>query len=369
MNLDPNSRLPIYMKLKNAIIQSVKSGELKPGSMMPTEQELCNTYGISRFPVRQAMEELVGEGYLHRTRGRGTFVCEELPGADAAKDREMIGIILGFLGGGFSGQILAGFEKQARKRGYATLVSCSEGNADEELNCIERMVEHGASGILVFLCDESRIKDKLQKLKESGVYIGLLDRNPGFPDLDYVGSDNTGGAYTAVRHLAMQGYRNVVFVSDKSNASSVNERLEGYLKAVSDFGLQSVTRIDIKEDLGRYPMPMYRFFLDQLKDELVDLRKHLPIGIFAVNDGVALQCMRILQAEGMEIGREVGLVGFDNEKECEYAPVPLTSVAQNGLLIGQSAADTAIDKLEGKTATVFKSFVPTQLVIRKSCGE
>ena len=48
---------------------------------------------------------------------------------------------------------------------------------------------------------------------------------PGLSDTDYTDSDNIGGAYTAVRHLSFQHYSNVAFVSDNSNASSVNERL------------------------------------------------------------------------------------------------------------------------------------------------
>lgn len=369
MKMEKDSRLPLYLQLKEAILHSIRTGELKPGNMMPTEQELCKTYGISRYPVRQAMEELVTEGYLYRTRGRGTFISEELPEKHRDKSKRLLGIVLGALGKGFAGQILSGFEKQARKCGYLTVACCSEGNPDEEMHCIERLLEQGAAGIFVFPCDDSRVRDRWEQWREQGIYLGLLDRNLGISQLDYVGSDNAGGAYTAVRHLAMQGYRNVAFVSDTTNASSVDERLEGYMKAVADFGLDSVNHIDIQGDLGKYPYSMHRFVVNELKDELIELKKHTPVGIFAINDWVALQCMRILREEGMGVGREIGLVGFDNETECEMAPVPLTSVAQNGLLIGQAAADIAIGKLEGTSVSVHKSIVPTQLVVRNSCGE
>lgn len=74
-------------------------------------------------------------------------------------------------------------------------------------------------------------------------------------------------------------------------------------------------------------------------------------------------------SRGYQHGKEVGIMGFDNTVECDYTPVPLTSVSQSGILIGQSAADIAINKIEGKSTMVFRSIVPTQLVIRNSCGE
>lgn len=369
MKIDKSLKMPLYLQLKKYMIHLIKVGELNPGCILPTEYELCKQFGISRYPVRQAMEELVAEGYLHRTRGRGTFVSDKPPVINPIADKNLLGLVMGSLGGGLCGQILAGFERQARKQGYCTNVCCSEGIVQEELECIERLVECNVESIFVFPCDESKLGDKIDKFRERGVYIGLLDRNLGLSDVDYVGSDNFGGAYMAVRHLAMQGYSNVVFVSDKSNASSVDERMEGYLKAVADFRLNSIAHIDIQEDLGSYAYLAHRYFLEKLKDDLLELKNHFPLGIFSINDGVALQCMRILQLEGINIGNEVGLIGFDNEKECEFAPIPLTSVAQNGLLIGQTAVDILLNRSESKTKSTYNVTVPTQLVVRSSCGE
>lgn len=367
--LDKNSKLPLYMQLKNTIMGKIIAGELKRGDPVSTEQELGSIYGISRFPIRQAMDELVKEGYLKRTRGRGTFVNENLPETVGVEQKKLLGFVIGDFTKGFGGQILKGYEKHARKRGYLTAVCSSEPDAGEEIRCIRLLMESGAVGINVFCRDDTKLSEIVRELDERGIYLGLLDRNPELSGYDYIGSDNTGGAYVAVRHLALQGYRNVVFVSHKASVSSVNERLEGYLCAVGEFGLNSITHINMEEELQRYPYPMHRFFVEKLKDELIELKQHMPLGIFAVNDAIALQCMRILSDEGLLIGRDVGIIGFDNVTECEFSTPPLTSVAQNGLLIGQAAADMAIDKIEGKSNSINKSIVPTQLVVRSSCGE
>ncbi len=368
MKLDKQSNTPLYLQLKNIIINKIRIGEFKPGSFIQTEDELCREYGISRYPVRQALGELVKEGYLVRTPGKGTVVNPELSMQKQEDKKKMIGLILAS-NKAFSGDIMSGFEKEARKRGYLTIYGCSEGIAEEELKCIDMIAESGASGIVVYPCNESRIESRLESLKEKGIYVGILDRNPGLKDIDYTGSDNVGGAYTAVRHIAEQGFRNVVFVSDMSNVSSINERMEGYMKAVEDYGLNPLTRISINEDFTRYYQYKHRFFIEKLKEELEELKSSLPVGIFAVNDSVALHCIKVLESEGVEIGKDVGIIGFDNVPEGGYSSIPLTTVAQNGVLLGQTAADIAINKIEGRTNQVYRSVIPTQLIIRKSCGE
>lgn len=76
----------------------------------------------------------------------------------------------------------------------------------------------------------------------------------------------------------------------------------------------------------------------------------MPLGIFALNNGIAINCINILKEQGMLIGKEVAVIGFDNTTESEYLNANLTTVAQNGLLLRKSAADIVIDKIEGKTS-------------------
>jgi GntR family transcriptional regulator len=69
------SPLPIYYQLEQGIKELIEKEQLKPGEMIPSERELAETYEISRMTVRQAINNLVNDGYLVRKRGRGTFVA------------------------------------------------------------------------------------------------------------------------------------------------------------------------------------------------------------------------------------------------------------------------------------------------------
>ena len=74
--IDRDSPIPIYHQLKSLILEQVESGLWRSGDRIPTEQELCQLYDISRSPVRQALNQLAREGVLTRHPGRGTFVNE-----------------------------------------------------------------------------------------------------------------------------------------------------------------------------------------------------------------------------------------------------------------------------------------------------
>ncbi len=74
--LDQISIVPLYKQLKDRIKTDIKNGVLKPNQRIPTEQELSQTYHISRMTVRNAIAELVDEEILAKKQGKGTFVLE-----------------------------------------------------------------------------------------------------------------------------------------------------------------------------------------------------------------------------------------------------------------------------------------------------
>lgn len=66
--------IPLYYQLKEILLEEIK--QAAPGTSLPTELELCEQFDISRPTVRQAINELVVEGYLTRMKGKGTFIAE-----------------------------------------------------------------------------------------------------------------------------------------------------------------------------------------------------------------------------------------------------------------------------------------------------
>lgn len=74
--LNPQSPLPLYRQLADLLAARIRSGELAPGSRIPSEHQLAAAYNIGRPTARQAIDTLVRKGLLRRRRGSGTYVCE-----------------------------------------------------------------------------------------------------------------------------------------------------------------------------------------------------------------------------------------------------------------------------------------------------
>lgn len=74
--LDKTTPIPLYFQLKEMIVSEIKKGNYPKDSMIPTEKELSDKFQISRTTVRQAIIELVQEGWLYRIKSKGTFVTQ-----------------------------------------------------------------------------------------------------------------------------------------------------------------------------------------------------------------------------------------------------------------------------------------------------
>ena len=74
LNAKDGKPLPMYYRLQALILRDIESGSLGPGSMIPPERRLVESYGVSIGTVKKAILNLVNEGYLHRIQGKGTFV-------------------------------------------------------------------------------------------------------------------------------------------------------------------------------------------------------------------------------------------------------------------------------------------------------
>lgn len=358
--IDRHSGTHLHIQIADSLRGRIAAGEFK-GRALPTEAALCAAYGVSRYPMRQAMEALVAEGLLMRTRGKGTFVREGGRAARAA--RSLLAIVLPSLGAGLTGDILAGFERTANDGGFTTVV-CVSQNPAHELACIDRCVQSGAAGVAVFPQDSSMIDGAaFGRLAELGIHVSVIDRNPGLEHIDYIGSDNAGGGYMAACHIRQQGFASAAFVAATRNVSSVVERYNGFLLGAAQAELRLLADPDAEGEGGGM------LGVERFASLLGAFRAELPFAVFAANDFSAELALQALVEAGLAPGADVGVIGFDNTARCEHLSPPLTSIAQNGYLIGSTAASLALGKIASGSRQSVRHILPTQLIARRSCGE
>ncbi|RDU23841.1 GntR family transcriptional regulator [Anaerosacchariphilus polymeriproducens] len=76
----------IYLQLREVIRNKIEEGEYLPGTAIPSENTLADTYGINRLTVRNAIDVLVNEGLLKRVQGKGVYVMTPIE-----RDLEVLG--------------------------------------------------------------------------------------------------------------------------------------------------------------------------------------------------------------------------------------------------------------------------------------
>ena len=69
-----NAASPLYMQIKNLLQREIEDGRYADGDKLPSEREMCEAYGVSRIPVRKALELLEAEGLIQSYQGKGSFV-------------------------------------------------------------------------------------------------------------------------------------------------------------------------------------------------------------------------------------------------------------------------------------------------------
>ena len=76
IKIDKASPVPMYYQIYKGIVKAIKDGVYAVDSQIPTEMELCDGLDVSRPTIRQALQELINEGYVVRKKAKGTFVCK-----------------------------------------------------------------------------------------------------------------------------------------------------------------------------------------------------------------------------------------------------------------------------------------------------
>jgi LacI family transcriptional regulator len=178
------------------------------------------------------------------------------------------------------------------------------------------------------------------------------------PRVSFVEVDNVTGAYTAVTHLVRLGRRRIGLITGPSGSLAAEDRKRGYLNALVE------RRVAVDEDLI-----IHGDFTEASSYEAMQrLLNHELDAVFVASDSMALGALRALREAGKRVPDEVAVVGFDDMPQAATADPPLTTVRQPIQRAGVLAVEMLIDILENGAEPARRIVLPTELVLRASCG-
>ena len=282
-----------------------------------------------------------------------------------------IGLVFTNARGTFMNEIISGIQSVSHQEGYDLFLCISDDDWKKEAMHIQMLRERRVDGMIVFFVScrkgEKANHDHLLEVKKDGIPLILIDRYLPGTDIDYVVTDDFAGAYDAVTHLITLGHRRIAHITVLVDCTSVQNRLEGYKKALIDAGIEInkeyIKTVDCGDDKN-VKADVYKVIKDFLTME-----NERPTAIFTVNDGVAMYASKAIKESGLSVPQDIALVGFGNFIESALVEVPLTVVDQPKSELGEKVTEILIQKIEQPELTDVKRIaIKPKLIIRDSCG-
>lgn len=274
----------------------------------------------------------------------------------------IIGVVLPVVSHFFFSSVLDGIMQQAHLKNHLVLVGESLQQQNKEKKLIQDFIQYGISGLLIAPAKGSDYMSVLAPVIHRRIPTVVIDRMYEDYNGNFVMYDDVNGAKMAVQHLLDQGYKRIAHIGSDDKRSVGHERRKGYKLTLENNG------IDIDPDyLKIVDVNETKFSVEngyQACKELFDL-DHPPDAIFTVNDDVALGVYKYAREKQIKIPNQLGVVGFSDSTIAKHLDPQLSTVKQNGKMMGEQSFDFYSEALQTNGKIYQKTF-ESKLVIRES---
>lgn len=364
MKILTQNAAPKYLQLKEILQQYFEREHYIVDQKIPSENELTQQFAVSRSTVRQALSELVNEGYIYKKPGSGSFFAGQHARAEDVEASHLIGVITA-LPSYIYPQIVQGINEVAYQKGYNIILGSSHAEWEQEVACLDQLLERGIDGLILEPSDSiHHLRDSgfFERLDELAVSVVLMNWELDIPNVSYVSVDDVEGGFRATNYLIEAGHRRIAFIYPE-NVPGL-ERYKGYQNALKAAGISPDSRLEKVASVHNWNETEY---IRKLMKELIDLKEDRPSAVFCFNDHAALRTYATIREAGLKIPDDISLMGFDDYEMAALAEVPLTTMAHPKARLGKWAAEVLFEqiKLKDPDTTMHITMSPT-IIVRDS---
>ncbi len=359
LNIDISRSAPLYLQVKQNILQLIDKGELKDGDRLPPETELARICNLSRGTVRMALSELAREGLVSRRPKRGSFLTLEKPIVSARVGvlSPLFSIQNSSFPDFFQAELVSGIREGALRKGATLLFlpNVQEWGSNNHFSGGENL------DVVLFLIprkDDISLICEIEKMKTPCFSISAaVGKN-----FNYIATDNVQGSIQAMEHLFSLGHRRIGLVVTAQGFDS-QERYDGYCRALKN------KHIPFDEDLVRIiEEPDNTCWQRAAADKTAEiLKRGKPTAVFAPGSSLAMGAKEAIEAAGMSIPEDISLVAFDDFYLASHMSPRLTTVARSIWELGKIGVEKAIE-LAGEVKPPLNIVLKTELIARESSG-
>jgi LacI family transcriptional regulator len=241
----------------------------------------------------------------------------------------------------FFSEVAKGLSKSLRKKGYSLLISSSEEDPELERQEIDQLLARQVDALIVASA-QCAVESFRKAAHQQTPYV-LIDRRFGGLAANFVGVDDEAVGMLATEHLIEQGCKRVAHIRGQE-VSTARGRLEGYKRALSRHGMSLVPGYVAS---GRSGDDAGEISGEEVMRRLLRMSPP-PDGVFCYNDTIALGAMRAILGEGLRVPDDIAVIGCGNARYADLLRVPLSSVDQDSLSIGERAGRLALSLVGAK---------------------
>nr|WP_267899382.1 LacI family DNA-binding transcriptional regulator [Streptomyces triticagri] len=338
-----------------------------PDGGAPRLADIAAQASVSEATVSRVLNGKAGVAHVtrHRVLAALDLLGYERPVRLRRRSAGLIGLVIPELTNPIFPAFAQAVEQVLVRHGY-TPVLCTQvpgGATEDEL--VEQLEEHGVTGI-VFLsglhADTSADPARYAGLTARGVPYVLVNGFNERIDAHFVSPDDQSAARMAVRHLAELGHRRIGLAVGPTRFVPSRRKTEGFTEAVRELAAPG-------EELGEPLVQRTLFTVEGGQAAGTALLDQGCTGIVCGSDLMALGVVRAARARGLEVPRDVSVVGFDDSPLAAFTDPPLTTVRQPVSAMASAAVDALLEEIRGNPVQRTEFVFQPELVVRGSTGQ
>ncbi|BER92329.1 LacI family DNA-binding transcriptional regulator [Atrimonas thermophila] len=241
--------------------------------------------------------------------------------------------------------------------GYSVILCNTNNDKNKEKNYLSVLIQRKVDGIIFSRVSDESILFMSSYFKQ--VPYVVLDRTLEIEFAPTVKLDNFLGGFLAAQHLVEMGHRHLACITGPLKIRLCRERLEGFREGLKVAGIdlhsEYIFESDFKINGGK-----------EAALKMLATGGGLPTAVFAHNDMMAFGAMQAFRDKGLDIPKDISVVGFDNIPICEVVSPPLTTVAQPFEEMARLGVELLDSLIKGEEVTQKIMLVKPYLVIRAS---
>jgi DNA-binding LacI/PurR family transcriptional regulator len=269
-----------------------------------------------------------------------------------------IGVVIPDTVNRFFAKAIGGIQQVANQAGFNVIICQSNETLSLERNNVKTLMASKVDGLLISVSRETDRHEHLQYAIEKEMPIVLFDRIIEELQASQVYSDNYEISFQGTEHLLEQGCKRIAFIAGPRHLYNSRNRLNGYLAALKKHNINISDSLIVDSNYGTNNAEEYMRHLLNLRQK--------PDGIFAINDMAAMEIIHILKKRGLNVPKDVAVLGFNNETICRLVEPSLSSIDHPAFDMGAAAAEILLRQISKNGIVLEKRLIKSRLVVRES---